>query len=1190
MAPFRIVIVGGGIAGFTAAIALRGPNRQITILEQSALNKEIGALISLQPNASRIVECEWSLSEELSQARQMVDEGFRIYNTEGQLVNTVPLRTKEKYGAERLLFHRRDLHDAFKRAAVSPTRAGDPVTVRVTSRVVDCDVLKGTVTLDGGEVIEGDLIVGADGIHSVLRKHVLEEAISPMPTGHSAYRLMMPTEILEKQEPEFCAHINPREPFTSMIVAHNCRLIMGPGRQGEVYGIVALVPDGASGLIDFQYQANLKKDQMNEDPHAKQSWVAEGNFEKMMDTFANFPSWVKNIFKHSADLGLWQLRDLSHLKTWHRGRVIIIGDAAHAMLPTQGQGASQAIEDSEALGAFLKDILEAPSPDVLTTILEEIFKTRYERASLIQAYSRQAAKPATAEGNNVVTMKPDEFMDFNCGYRGAKEWKQLRQYVDLIAEMSSSDTKQSTKKMPTPARKHLVAPETEQLRPATLRCQSKQIECVSKRSQLQNQNNAPVSRFSPINTTPDSSLSDFSVPPATEYSDGHEIYDANFAQDLTLDQFLPSTVPVYPDLNNFPAFFEQVMLPNVELEIQQETQQPRGVFDFMLDTDFVFPENDLFDTNFMPDLDRLLDTGPSICGSDDLQNPQLGDHESASRRAAAFRKSFWLWVPEKNQHAFSEERRIPLRDGDTISPNHRNRLQALQIPGKLSMHSRDDILKLVVRTAGSRLSVSSFPSAEYLDTLIKVGIGKRTETDAWIHPYTFYDQKLRPELLTGLVAAGCVEDDNSVLRDLQWLQASMLWLDIGIFCGYRRKMQIAESYLQPLCTAFRRAAAFDRSTYSNVTPYIAGDDEQSLNTVWHEWVRQESLKRSRLAYHLFGHDVEVAMAMNRPALTSYTELTLPFPAARDLWLAPTATAWRDLWNTKYRIAEISDFSLRDLLSDPSLITHIPVEMDFDSARTALLQGMASQVWETRQQMVLSQGSRPDTRAMTRLWLQSRQDDLYTTLKSIPENPSLPPPVTLLLNEFVMMYLHVDIDAIQRFVGKLGELDARRAYPGLRDWSHTKEARTSIWHAGQTLRAARTVKSHQLRGFDAMAIYHAVLVLWVYGLLQCGELKQLEAKTPMSEAELPPCVSLDGPEDMATKAFLGHGIGRPGLTMTRSGPGGDTSIFCELSKPRSIMAVARQVLKGNCPCPVPEDRLPPMIQNLCELIEDLGNLP
>ncbi|KAF5014958.1 hypothetical protein F66182_13875, partial [Fusarium sp. NRRL 66182] len=80
--PFRIVIVGGGIAGLTAAIALRGPDRQITVLEQSRLNKEIGALISLQPNASKIVYDTWKLGEELEDARSMVDEGFRVYSTE----------------------------------------------------------------------------------------------------------------------------------------------------------------------------------------------------------------------------------------------------------------------------------------------------------------------------------------------------------------------------------------------------------------------------------------------------------------------------------------------------------------------------------------------------------------------------------------------------------------------------------------------------------------------------------------------------------------------------------------------------------------------------------------------------------------------------------------------------------------------------------------------------------------------------------------------------------------------------------------------------------------------------------------------------------------------------------------------------------------------------------------------------
>lgn len=81
-----------------------------------------------------------------------------------------------------------------------------------------------------------------------------------------------------------------------MIVAHDCRLIMGPGRQGDVYGIVALVPDGT--LVKDVADARLTStDRMNEDPTLKQSWVSEGDIEKMLHTFRDFPPWVKNIFR-----------------------------------------------------------------------------------------------------------------------------------------------------------------------------------------------------------------------------------------------------------------------------------------------------------------------------------------------------------------------------------------------------------------------------------------------------------------------------------------------------------------------------------------------------------------------------------------------------------------------------------------------------------------------------------------------------------------------------------------------------------------------------------------------------------------------------------------------------------------------------------------------------------------------------
>lgn len=162
--PLRIIIVGGGIAGLTAAIALRAPNRRITVLEQSRLNTEIGALISLQPNATKIVYDTFRLGKELEEALGLVDEGFRVYSTDGELVNHVPLTTKSEYGASRVVYHRMDLHDALKKAALSTNRDGEPVEIRVSSRVVGCDPLNGSVELENGDRLEGDVIIGADGM------------------------------------------------------------------------------------------------------------------------------------------------------------------------------------------------------------------------------------------------------------------------------------------------------------------------------------------------------------------------------------------------------------------------------------------------------------------------------------------------------------------------------------------------------------------------------------------------------------------------------------------------------------------------------------------------------------------------------------------------------------------------------------------------------------------------------------------------------------------------------------------------------------------------------------------------------------------------------------------------------------------------------------------------------------------
>ena len=378
------------------------------MLEQSALNREVGATLSLQPNASKIVEKQWGLGEALQQAGALRDEGFNIYSIDGELQRSIPLVSKTEYGGDRMVYHRMDIHDTLKMFATKLDGHGEPAEIRTSSCVASCDPDAGTVTLKDGTIIKGDVIIGADGIKSALRKDVLGHEVQALPTGLSAYRLVLPSADLEKDE-DFRKVIDPRSSFTSMVFGHDRRMIMGPARSGDLYSVVALVPDQRSEV------------------DSDNSWTSKGDLGVLLEEYKDFPAWATAPFRLAKeDIGLWQLRDIEPLDKWHRGRVILIGDAAHAMLPTQGQGASQAIEDAEALGAYFTDFKAGPSMDDVQKRLEAIFVARYERATTIQRYSREAARPATDKGETKIKMNPAEFMDYNCLYNGAKDWVNRR--------------------------------------------------------------------------------------------------------------------------------------------------------------------------------------------------------------------------------------------------------------------------------------------------------------------------------------------------------------------------------------------------------------------------------------------------------------------------------------------------------------------------------------------------------------------------------------------------------------------------------------------------------------------------------------------------------------------------------------------------------------------------------------------
>lgn len=199
-----------------------------------------------------------------------------------------------------------------------------------------------------------------------------------------------------------------------------------------------------------------------------------------------------------------------------------------------------------------------------------------------------------------------------------------------------------------------------------------------------------------------------------------------------------------------------------------------------------------------------------------------------------------------------------------------------------------------------------------------------------------------------------------------------------------------------------------------------------------------------------------------------------------------------------------------------------------------------------------------------------------------------------------MILHVSPDELQRFAGKAGEDEARRAGASLEEtWARTPEARYAIWHAGQVLLHARRLPPAILRRFNATAVYLASLTLWVYGLLLNTSSRppaggggahnqsylSIDPNHGASAGQQSPraagkLILLDGEESMDTKAFQQFDRGIPALTKS----GGEETE--PLSNPAAVLAIARDIFRENFP--VKSEPLPPLVESLSNLLRDLGS--
>ena len=379
----------------------------------------------------------------------------------------------------------------------------------------------------------------------------------------------------------------------------------------------------------------------------------------------------------------------------------------------------------------------------------------------------------------------------------------------------------------------------------------------------------------------------------------------------------------------------------------------------------------------------------------------------------------------------------------------------------------------------------------------------------------------------------------------------------------------------------RRASRFQDAKRTVEEP-LPQDTGEVLHRKWLEWVDQESFKR--LAFHMFICDAQVSMTMLTNPHISYAELSIPLPDSRELWIAEDAEQWKALYLARNPV-QGPRLCLLDYLQQPD---DIPDFYDTSLAGLVVLSGIWGMIWQHLQlSSVLHRHGEVSAKHQNMAALTSlRREDLLRTLLHFRVNISSSQAPgcaeTALVLEVVSMYLFVNFGDLQLFAGKGDIEDARRILPSLQKWVGTEDARRAVWHAGQALRAASTLPPKQLDRFYAVAVYHAGLTLWAYGVISQvrATVDKSSAQLNMNSASLQVC--LDGIESTAMPAFFT--LGR--LTPT-VGSCGRVMNPVPLSNPQAVMDVVLETLRSNFPAATHGEAVPPLVDNLIQLLRDLG---